>query len=98
MGEVVYLRTYSREREPVVCGNEGEQSASGGSASNVPGLGNRETWAETVARVVNGTYNMQRRWIEQHSLGWDKMKAQASAQKMYDKIFNMKFLPPGRGM
>jgi ribonucleoside-triphosphate reductase (thioredoxin) len=53
---------------------------------------------ETVARVVNGTYNMQKQWIEQHSLGWDKYKAQQSAQKMYDKIFTMKFLPPGRGL
>lgn len=53
--------------------------------------------SETVARVINGTYNMQKRWIEQHSLGWDKFKAQSSAQRMYDKIFFMKFLPPGRG-
>lgn len=45
---------------------------------------------ETVARVVNGTYNMQKRWIEEHSLGWDRGKAQSSAQKMYDKIFHMK--------
>jgi hypothetical protein len=33
-----------------------------------------------VERVVNGTYNMQKRWIEQHELGWDARKAQASAQ------------------
>lgn len=59
--------------------------------------GQKEEWWETVARVVNGTYNMQKAWIEQHSLGWDKYKAQQSAQRMYDKIFNMKFLPPGRG-
>ena len=76
LGEVVYLRTYSRTKDD----------------------GDKEKWHETVARVVNGTYNMQKRWIEQHSLGWDKMKAQSSAQRMYDKIFNMKFLPPGRGM
>lgn len=76
LGEVVYLRTYSRPK------------------SN----GDKEQWFETVERVVNGTYNMQKRWIEEHSLGWDKMKAQLSAQKMYDKIFNMKFLPPGRGL
>lgn len=64
----------------------------------------------TVERVVNGTYNMQKRWIETHELGtssssshrhttgWNTDKAQRSAQEMYDRIFNMKFLPPGRGL
>ncbi|RIA91848.1 hypothetical protein C1645_736812 [Glomus cerebriforme] len=41
---------------------------------------------------------MQKRWIEQNDLTWDSTKAQDSAQAMYDKIFNMKFLPPGRGL
>ncbi|KAK9768832.1 hypothetical protein K7432_000263, partial [Basidiobolus ranarum] len=58
----------------------------------------REQWWETVERVVNGTYNMQKRWIEQNDLIWDAYKAQMSAQRMYDRIFNMKFLPPGRGL
>ncbi|KAI3656320.1 hypothetical protein MP638_006524 [Amoeboaphelidium occidentale] len=60
--------------------------------------GQKEQWHETVERVVNGTYNMQKRWIDQHSLGWDRKIAQDSAQKMFDKIFHMKFLPPGRGL
>jgi ribonucleoside-triphosphate reductase (thioredoxin) len=60
--------------------------------------GTRERWFETVERVVNGTYNMQKRWIEQHQLGWNPWRAQKSAQEMYDRIFQMKFLPPGRGL
>ena len=32
------------------------------------------------------------------SLGWNAWQAQKSAQEMYDRIFNMKFLPPGRGL
>lgn len=60
--------------------------------------GTKETWTDTIERVVNGTYNMQKRWIESHSLGWDKIKAQESAQEMYDRMWNMKFLPPGRGL
>ncbi|ORX89267.1 putative adenosylcobalamin-dependent ribonucleoside-triphosphate reductase [Basidiobolus meristosporus CBS 931.73] len=60
--------------------------------------GEREQWWETVERVVNGTYNIQKKWIEQNDLGWDAYKAQMSAQRMYDRIFNMKFLPPGRGL
>ncbi len=52
---------------------------------------------ETVERVVNGTYNMQKNWIEHHRLGWNPWKAQKSAQEMFTRIYEMKFLPPGRG-
>ena len=43
---------------------------------------------------MNGTYNMQKQWIEQHELGWNAWKAQKSAQEMFERIFTMKFLPP----
>ncbi|ORZ34230.1 hypothetical protein BCR44DRAFT_1461987 [Catenaria anguillulae PL171] len=66
--------------------------------SRVKEDGENESWHETVARVVNGTFNLQKRWIEAHHLGWDARKAQTTAQKMYDRIFHMKFLPPGRGL
>ena len=58
----------------------------------------KERWYETVERVVNGTYTMQKRWIEQHQLGWNPWRAQKSAQEMFERIFTMKFLPPGRGL
>ena len=57
-----------------------------------------EQWWETVQRVVEGTFNMQKRHIDAHGLGWNAWKAQHSAQQMYDRIFTMKFLPPGRGL
>ena len=76
LGELVYMRTYSRMKDD----------------------GKNEMWWETVERVVVGTYNMQKRWIEHHQLGWNAWQAQRSAQEMYDRIFNMKFLPPGRGL
>ena len=76
LGELVYMRTYSRLKED----------------------GKNEMWWETVKRVVEGTYNMQKNWIEHHQLGWNAWQAQRSAQEMYDRIFNMKFLPPGRGL
>ena len=76
LGELVYMRTYSRIKEN----------------------GKNERWWETVQRVVEGTYSMQKRWIDSHSLGWNPWQAQASAQEMYDRMFNMKFLPPGRGL
>ena len=76
LGELVYMRTYSRIKED----------------------GKNERWWETVRRVVEGTYSMQKNWIDQHQLGWNAWQAQASAQEMYERIFNMKFLPPGRGL
>ena len=60
--------------------------------------GKNEQWWETVQRVVEGTFNMQKRHIDSHGLGWNAWKAQHSAQQMYDRIFHMKFLPPGRGL
>jgi len=60
--------------------------------------GYNEQWHDTVERVVNGTYNLQKRWIQERGLDWSDYKAQISAQEMYDRMFNMKFLPPGRGI
>ena len=76
LGELVYMRTYSRIKED----------------------GKNERWWETVQRVVEGTYSMQMNWINSHQLGWNPWQAQKSAQDMYDRIFTMKFLPPGRGL
>ena len=76
LGELVYMRTYSRIKKD----------------------GKNERWWETVKRVVEGTYNMQKNHIESNGLGWSPWKAQHSAQEMYERIFNMKFLPPGRGL
>ena len=76
LGELVYMRTYSRIKEN----------------------GKNERWWETVQRVVEGTYSMQKNHIESLSLGWNAWQAQRSAQEMYERIFNMKFLPPGRGL
>lgn len=60
--------------------------------------GTNEEWWETVKRVVEGTYTLQKQWIDQHALGWNPWKAQSSAQHMFERIFNLKFTPPGRGL
>jgi hypothetical protein len=39
-----------------------------------------EQWRDTVARVVTGTFNMQRDWAVQHALPWDAGRAQDLAQ------------------
>lgn len=58
--------------------------------------GSNEQWYETVRRVVEGAYSLQKNHILANELGWNNRKGQRSAQEMYDRIFKMKFLPPGR--
>lgn len=58
--------------------------------------GTNEQWFETVRRVVEGAYTIQRSHILSNELGWNNKKARKSAEEMYDRIFSMKFLPPGR--
>lgn len=60
--------------------------------------GTNEQWWETVQRVVEGTFSIQKEHCEKLRLPWKQAKATKSAHKMYDKMFNFKFLPPGRGL
>ena len=60
--------------------------------------GQKEQWWETIQRVVEGTYNIQKDWIEKRRLVWNSHKAQYSAQEMYDRMFTMKLLSGGRGL
>lgn len=47
-----------------------------------------EEWFETVERVVNGCFNMQKTWLVNHHLGWNEKEMQEIAQDMYDRIFH----------
>lgn len=67
-------------------------------ARPIPEENRTEEWFETVRRVVEGTYAIQRWHCDQFNLPWNQNKAQRSAQTMYDLIFSFKFLPPGRGL
>lgn len=60
--------------------------------------GSTEDWYQTVRRVVEGTFSIQKKHCNAFNLEWDNRRAQKSAQIMYEKIFNFKMLPPGRGL
>lgn len=99
LGELVYYRTYSR----LICDEcqsyEFEEDDEHRNVCSHCGTEMRnEKWFETVRRVVEGTYSIQLKHITRYGLGWKALKAQRSAQEMYDRIFTMKFLPPGRGL
>jgi ribonucleoside-triphosphate reductase len=76
VGEVTFLRTYSRLKED----------------------GTKETWAEVCERVINGMYSLQKDHCKSSRLPWNDSKAQASAKEAYDRLFNLKWTPPGRGL
>ena len=57
--------------------------------SRIKENGKNERWWETVQRVVEGTYTMQKNWIESHQLGWNNLFQKAHMKD----IFTMKFLP-----
>ncbi|KAG5182987.1 hypothetical protein JKP88DRAFT_157690 [Tribonema minus] len=66
--------------------------------SRVTETGVRERWFETCQRVVDGTFSMQQAWMAQQRLPWDAGRARLDAEDMYRRMFEMKFLPPGRGL
>jgi adenosylcobalamin-dependent ribonucleoside-triphosphate reductase len=76
VGEITFLRTYSRIKED----------------------GTKETWADVCARVINGMYSLQKDHAKQNRLPWSDAKAAASAKEAFDRLFNLKWTPPGRGL
>jgi len=60
--------------------------------------GSKETWAEVCERVINGMYSLQKDWAKSSRLPWSDAKAAASAKEAYDRLFNLKWTPPGRGL
>ena len=66
--------------------------------SRIKDDGSKETWQEICERVINGMYSIQKDHAKSNRLPWNDRKAQASAQEAYDRMFNFKWAPPGRGL
>jgi hypothetical protein len=60
--------------------------------------GTKETWTEVCERVTNGTYSLQKDYAKQQTLPWSDAKAAASAKEFFDRLFHLKWSPPGRGL
>lgn len=76
LGEITYIRTYSRLKDD----------------------GSKETWLDSVERITNATYTIQKNHVKSHKLEWNDQKGQASAKEFFDRLYNLKFTPPGRGL
>jgi adenosylcobalamin-dependent ribonucleoside-triphosphate reductase len=60
--------------------------------------GTKETWVDVCERVINGMYSLQKDHCKTNRLPWNDAKAQASAKEAFDRMFNLKWTPPGRGL
>lgn len=59
--------------------------------------GTEEFW-QTVQRIVEGTFSIQKNYCKANRLPWDERKAQRSAKRMFELMWDFKWLPPGRGL
>jgi len=57
-----------------------------------------EEWWQTCKRVIEGMFDMQKAHVFHLGLEWNDAKAQRTAKEAYDRLFNLKWTPPGRGL
>lgn len=60
--------------------------------------GTQERWFDTVKRVVEGVFNTQKAHCKTNHLPWNEEKARRTAHRMFERMYDMKWLPPGRGL
>lgn len=60
--------------------------------------GTKETWTDVCQRVIEGMYSLQKDHCKTNRLPWNDSRAQASAKEAFDRLFNLKWTPPGRGL
>lgn len=66
--------------------------------SRLKANGQKERWHETCRRVIEGYYSILKDHCTTNRTPWNAQKAQRSAEDAYDRMFNFKWLPPGRGI
>lgn len=92
-----YVDTYSEKKPPFGFNGVGEFTFYR-TYSHVKPDGYNESWSDVIQRVVDETYTIQKKHAKELGRPWSDEKALTSAMEMYDRMWNMKFLPPGRGL
>jgi adenosylcobalamin-dependent ribonucleoside-triphosphate reductase len=97
-----FVESYKAKKAPF-----GYRDAAGNSVGEITFLrtysrkkidGTKETWVDVCERVINGMYSLQKDHCKKSRLPWNDVKAQASAKEAFDRLFNLKWTPPGRGL
>jgi intein/homing endonuclease len=60
--------------------------------------GVQEEFFDTLKRVTEGTFLVQEKHCKSSGLPWNAYQAQKTAQIFFQKMWEFKFLPPGRGL
>lgn len=60
--------------------------------------GGQEDWNDVVLRVTNGTFSIRKDWYEKNHIEWNEAWWQDYAKKFAISLFNMNWMPPGRGL
>lgn len=60
--------------------------------------GSKERWHECCRRVIEGMYSILKDHCKSNRTPWNEQKAQRSAQEAFDRMFQFKWTPPGRGL
>jgi ribonucleoside-triphosphate reductase len=97
-----FIESYRSKNSPF-----GYKDAAGNSVGEITFLrtysrlkenGTKETWTDVCERVINGMYSLQKDHCKKNRLPWNDVKAQSSAKEAFDRLFNLKWTPPGRGL
>lgn len=60
--------------------------------------GTLESWVDVCERVVNWMYDTQKKYCIENNRRWSDEKSITSAEEAFDRMFNFKWSPPGRGL
>lgn len=66
--------------------------------SRIKDDGSKEQWFETCRRCIEGEYSILKDHCKYQRTPWNEFKAQKAAEDAFDRMFNFKWTPPGRGM
>lgn len=93
-GEAVFYRTYSRkiyQRNGIILSPDEEI------LDNDQYYG-MEDWADVVLRCVNGTFSIRKDWYLKNHIHWNEEFWQDYAINFSQYLFDMKWMPAGRGL
>ena len=97
-----FVAPYKEKKPPF-----GYQDAAGNSVGEITFIrtysrkkedGSKETFTDVCERVINGMYSLQKDHAKMNRLPWSDAKAAASAKEAFDRLWNLKWTPPGRGL
>jgi ribonucleoside-triphosphate reductase (thioredoxin) len=68
------------------------------SSSSIEPIVERRRTADVVVRVTNGTFSIRKDWYLKTGIHWDEAFWQEYARGFAKAMFEMKWMPPGRGL